>query len=89
MSKAVELYGERVLHHCASALFSHREHLSDAMLEVLLEALEDVKPSNHGSIKSVDVGLSQLVKMGKGQRVRVSGSDLPSQSRHAQLQAIR
>ena len=69
MSKAVELYGERVLHHCASALFSHREHLSDAMLEVLLEALEDVKPSNHGSIKSVDVGLSQLVKMGKGQRV--------------------
>ncbi|HEV7233790.1 MAG TPA: hypothetical protein VGN36_06050, partial [Sphingorhabdus sp.] len=69
MSKAVELRGEHVLHHAAAVLFSHRQHLSDEMIEVLLSALEEVMPSNLGTINSLDIGLSQLVKSGKGQRV--------------------
>ncbi|NJS13623.1 MAG: hypothetical protein HC788_02165 [Sphingopyxis sp.] len=69
MSKSVELRGEHVLHHAAAVLFSHRQHLSDEMIEVLLSALEEVKPSNLGTINSLDVGLSQLVKSGQGQRV--------------------
>jgi hypothetical protein len=69
MTKAVDLRGEHVLHHCASVLFSHRQHLIDEMIEVLLAALEEVKPSNLVTINSLDVGLSQLVKAGKGQRV--------------------
>lgn len=69
ISKAIALRGEHVLHHCASALFSHRQHLSDEMIEMLLAALEEVKPSNLGTINSLDVSLSQLVKAGKGQRI--------------------
>lgn len=69
MSKATALRSEHVLHHCASALFSHRQHLSDEMIEMLLGALEEVKPSNLGTINSLDVSLSQLVKAGKGRRI--------------------
>lgn len=69
MSKAVALRGEHVLHRCASALLSHGQELNDAMVEVLLAALEEVNPSNLGTINTLDVSLAKLVKAGKGQRV--------------------
>lgn len=69
LAKVIELRGEHVLHRCAAVLFSEREHLSDEMVELLLSALEDVKAANLGTINSLDVGLSQLVKAGKGPRV--------------------
>jgi hypothetical protein len=69
LAKSIELRGDHVLHRCAVALSSEREHLSDEMVAQLLSALEDVKPTNLGTINSLDVGLSQLVKAGKGSRV--------------------
>jgi hypothetical protein len=68
-AQSIDQRGEQVLHRCAAALFSDREHLSDEMVELLLTALEEVKPSNLGTINSLDVGLSQLIKAGKGSRV--------------------
>jgi hypothetical protein len=69
LAKAVELGGDHVLHRSAVALSSEREHLSDEMIEILLTALEHVNPINLGTINTLDGGLSQLVKAGKGSRV--------------------
>lgn len=69
LAMSVELRGDHVLHRCAVILSSEREHLSDEMVELLLSVLEDVNATNLGTINSLDVGLSHLVKAGKGARV--------------------
>lgn len=69
LAKSVELRGDHVLHRSAMVLSSEREHLDDEMVETLLSALEHVNPGNLGTINVLDVGLSRLVKAGKGARV--------------------
>lgn len=69
LAKSIELRSEQVLHRAAVALSSEREHLSDEMIETLLSALKEVNPVNLGTINTLDVGLSQLTKSGKGARV--------------------
>lgn len=69
LAKSIELRGDYVLHRSAVILSSEREHLSDAMVALLLSALEDVNPVNLGTINSLDVGLSHIIKSGNGSRV--------------------
>lgn len=69
IGKAVSSGGDGVLNRGANALFHHRKDLSDAMIEVLLTALEGVNPAHKGTINTLDVALSQLLKTGHGARV--------------------
>lgn len=69
VSKAVVQRGDGVLHQSASMLFNHHKVMSDTMIERLLDALEDVKPANGGTINTLDVALSALATSGKGARV--------------------
>lgn len=69
LAASTELRGENVLHRCAMVLSHEWKQLSDEMVEVLLLALQDVKPTNLGTINTLDVGLSHLIKAGKCVRV--------------------
>ncbi len=68
ITQTIQHRGDGVLHHCASALFE-RKNLTDAMVELLITTLEDVNPAHLGTINSLDVALSELIKAGKGARV--------------------
>ena len=69
MRKAIESGSDGALHQSASVLFNDRATLSEPMVEMLLMALEGVNPKNLGTINSLDVALSELIKSGNGQRV--------------------
>lgn len=69
MSAVVENGGDGALHQSASVLFNDRTKLSEPMIEMLLTALEGINPKNLGTIESLDVALSELIKAGAGQRV--------------------
>jgi len=69
MREAVQNGSDGALHQCASVLFNERTKLSEPIVELLLTALEGLNPKNLGTINSLDVALSELIKAGKGQRV--------------------
>lgn len=68
-TRAVEHRNDGVLHRCAMSLFSDGKHLSEALIKLLLTALQAINPLNKGTLNLLDDALAALLKLGHRQHV--------------------
>jgi len=68
---AVDPLGDIALDTAARTLAFDTDHLPDAFVDALLEALRYVKGAHDGTVEMLDMALRQLVKGGRAERARV------------------